>query len=73
MSTRRTQRPAGRPTEEQVRAQLRRAEEAAAESEFADTPAREAERRRLLEEGAVHELPDRSGHVIRRSCVIRRG
>ena len=42
-----------------MRAQLRRAEEAAAESEFADTPAREAERRRLLEEGSVHELPDR--------------
>jgi repressor LexA len=44
-----------------VRAQLRRAEEAAAESEFADTPAREAERRRLLDEGSVHELPDREG------------
>ena len=42
-----------------MRAQLRRAEEAATESEFADTPAREAERRRLLEEGSVHELPDR--------------
>ena len=44
-----------------MRAQLRRAEEAAAESEFADTPAREAERRRLLDEGSVHELPDREG------------
>lgn len=24
-------------------------------------------------EVTVHELPDRSGHVVRRSCVIRRG
>lgn len=24
-------------------------------------------------EVTVHELPDRSGHVIRRSCVIKRG
>jgi hypothetical protein len=24
-------------------------------------------------EVTVHELPDRTGHVIRRSCVIRRG
>ncbi|MCA1781820.1 MAG: transcriptional repressor LexA [Dermatophilaceae bacterium] len=61
MSTHRRQRTAGRPTEDQVRAQLRRAEKAAAESEFADTPTREEERRLLLEEGSVHELPDREG------------
>jgi repressor LexA len=62
MSTRRRPRAAGRPTEEQVRAQLRRAEKAAADSEFADTPAREAERRRVAEDDAsVHELPDREG------------
>jgi hypothetical protein len=24
-------------------------------------------------EVSVHELPDRSGHVVRRSCVIQRG
>ena len=61
MSTRRSQRHAGRPTEDEVRAQLRRAEKRVAESEFADTPAREAERLRLLEEASVHELPDREG------------
>ena len=61
MSTRGRQRPAGRPTQEQVRAQLLRAEKDAAESEFADTPLREEERRRLVDEASVHDLPDREG------------
>jgi repressor LexA len=61
MSTPRGPRSVGRPTEDEVREQLRRAEEAAARGEFADTPAREEERRRLGEDASVHELPDREG------------
>ena len=61
MSTSRGPRNAGRPTEDEVREQLRRAEEVAAASEVADTPAREHERRHIDADASVHDLPDREG------------